>query len=244
MIQPAKRETVRKGHIGTYYQYSGLDKTPGKREKMLEKRKDRQLTMQNHKQSIKDASCVVPATGKDSTNEVVMCDVVCLNDENASYAMQHHRSDDVGFRIGPVMQSSINNIEIVEVSSPPPLHHSAVRGVKQRLSDSRGIFEKTTKLKAALDRNELVLPISDNTDLATLRRRQTREEGTGDRDVDDARNTERTTRQYAMEEPPKRRRLLGTDVEAPDGVDDNEAAASSSREGGSSSSYTFPARPN
>ena len=215
-----------------------------RRKKMLEKRKDRQLTMQNHKQSIKDASCVVPATGIDSTNEGVLCDVVCLNDENASYAMQHHCSDDVGFRIGPVMQSSINNIEIVEVSSPPPLHHSAVRGVKQRLSDSRGIFEKTTKLKAALDRNELVLPISDNTDLATLRRRQTREEGTGDRDVDDARNTERTTRQYAMEEPPKRRRLLGTDVEAPDGVDDDEAAASSSREGGSSSSYTFPARPN
>jgi hypothetical protein len=121
----------------------------------------------------------------------------------SNYAMQHHSSSDVSFRTGLEMQTRCDNLEPVELSSPLSLHHMVRE--ESRHSNTRDDCDTTYYLSntAALEPNELV---SSRLEIAELR----------DFRLSEARSplqpTHATINAYAMEVPPKRRRIILTNT--------------------------------
>jgi hypothetical protein len=125
----------------------------------------------------------------------------------SNYAMQHHSDSDVSFRTGLEMQTRCDNLEPVELSSPLSLHHMVRE--ESRHSNTRDDCDTTYYLSntAALEPNELVssrLEIAQPGDLRLLETRFS------------IRTSNDTTNIYAMEVPPKRRRLIITDTKIGD----------------------------
>ena len=110
----------------------------------------------------------------------VDCPYTCCDDVmsvTSNNAMQLVSNNEVGFRIGPVMQVGChtnNNIANVELSSPPSLHHLV--SDETRHSDTRDVSRECNPT-AAFDTNELVMSRSEEANNDHLRPKRARSEG-------------------------------------------------------------------
>ena len=138
-----------------------------------------------------------------------------------------------------ITEGGNGQIDLVEMLPSHSSHQTAVDAGQEQPFDSRNMFDG---IESAPVRNELVMLISEDIDLETLRRMTTSAEKrrceTSGTDKPETKNT----RRYATEERSKRRRLNGQDMDS-SAADEHERMAENSRGVGGSSSSIVPAKP-